>query len=147
MRQRREIPIHIFELAYATGLRNMLASSATHRGGLASSAIRDRGGGHNVVALPTWRRSQHVRFHFFNEIRKTRWPCQVLKIIDNFLITLVNIWRKSVYWFKIYGKNSFAFAQDRTLWRRDAAALLCFVNKRKKLHNIVENLASIGEEI
>ena len=57
---------------------------------------------------------------------------------------MVKIWRKSVYWFKRYGKNSFAFAQDRSLLRRDATAMLGFVYNRKHLHHIGENLAQIG---
>ena len=72
MRQRPEIPIYIFELAYMLpGLRNMLASSATRCGGLASSEIRDRGGAHNVAALTTWRRSQRGGGH--NVAALTTW--------------------------------------------------------------------------
>ena len=42
------------------------SSSATRCGGLASSVIRDRGGGHNVAALTTWRRSQHDSGNFYH---------------------------------------------------------------------------------
>ena len=68
-------------------------------------------------------------------------------ITEQICITLVKIWRISVYWFKRCGKKSIDtvdLGSEQIAFKEGRDALLDFVFKRRKLHQIGENLAQIG---